>query len=65
MSVPNIPQDKPLHPAAVHFPIAFLSLSFGLDALYGLTSSMSLPTLVSYLPAQLEMTRASHFLLSL
>jgi uncharacterized membrane protein len=58
------PSSKPIHPAAVHFPIAFLSLAFGLDVLHKL--SASLPNVISTnLPATADVSRASYWLLSL
>jgi uncharacterized membrane protein len=38
--------SRPLHPAAVHFPIAFLTLSYALDILYGLSTHPQTASLV-------------------
>jgi len=55
---------KPIHPAAVHFPISFLALAFGLDVLHKL--SARLPNVISTnLPATADVSRASYWLLSL
>ncbi|EME46912.1 hypothetical protein DOTSEDRAFT_169770 [Dothistroma septosporum NZE10] len=55
---------KPVHPATVHFPIAFLMLANGLDVLHALSSY--LPTLItSTLPSALDSAKASYYLLSL
>ncbi|QIW98742.1 hypothetical protein AMS68_004260 [Peltaster fructicola] len=54
----------PAHPATVHFPIAFLSLAYGLDILH--TVKPNLPgSVTSYIPADFDLTRASYYLLSL
>lgn len=54
-----------MHPAAVHFPIAFLALSFGLDILHQLQITNRLPSSISKgLPLSPDMTRMSYFLLS-
>lgn len=58
------PPSKPVHPAAVHFPIAFLSLAFGLDVLHKLSGSLP-KFIASNLPATADVSRASYFLLSL
>ncbi len=56
--------SKPIHPATVHFPIAFLTLAFGLDILHQLTPA--LPSfLTSSLPPHTDLTRASYYSLSL
>ncbi|KAK5128194.1 hypothetical protein LTR08_004073 [Meristemomyces frigidus] len=58
------PLQKPVHPALVHFPIAFISLAVGIDVLHGLAPR--LPALITNaLPIANDMTRASYFLLSL
>jgi uncharacterized membrane protein len=57
------PPSKPIHPAFVHFPIAFLSLAFGLDILHSLSGK--LPNVIaSNLPATADVSRFSYFLLS-
>lgn len=56
--------NSPVHPATVHFPIAFLSLAYGLDILH--TVRPNLPASVtSYVPADFDLTRASYYLLGL
>ncbi|KAK4542909.1 hypothetical protein LTR36_006098 [Oleoguttula mirabilis] len=61
---PKTPLKKPVHPAAVHFPIAFIGLAVGLDVLHALTPR--LPALITNsLPVANDLTRASYFLLSL
>ncbi|KAF2765633.1 hypothetical protein EJ03DRAFT_319027 [Teratosphaeria nubilosa] len=61
---PKTPLKKPVHPAAIHFPIAFLGLAVGLDVLHGLSGW--LPASISNsLPIANDMTRASYFLLCL
>ncbi|KAI7292103.1 hypothetical protein KC315_g19556, partial [Hortaea werneckii] len=61
---PKNPLKKPIHPAAVHFPIAFIGLAAALDILHFL--SPQLPAAISgSLPIANDMTRASYFLLSL
>ncbi|KAK5165927.1 uncharacterized protein LTR77_008851 [Saxophila tyrrhenica] len=55
---------KPIHPAAVHFPIAFLALAFGLDILHTLSGSLP-STITKSLPPPTDLTRASYHLLSL
>lgn len=58
------PPRKPIHPAVVHFPIAFLALAFGLDILN--SASPRLPaTITNHLPLAADATRASYYLLSL
>lgn len=48
----------------MHFPIAFLSLAYGLDILH--TVKGNLPaTITSYIPADFDLTRASYYLLGL
>jgi len=39
--------SHPIHPATVHFPIAFLSLAYALDILYGLSTHPSSSKLVA------------------
>lgn len=59
--------SHPVHPALVHFPLAFNTLSFGLDILYGLTTVFIKPAfLTSRFSAPetlLDITRLSYFLL--
>lgn len=48
----------------MHFPIAFLSLAYGLDILH--TVKGNLPSSVTtYIPADFDLTRASYYLLGL
>jgi len=56
---------KPIHPAAVHFPIAFLLLAYGLDILS--VAYPHLPASVTgYLPSSpSDFPKASYYLLSL
>ncbi|KAF2481304.1 hypothetical protein BDY17DRAFT_301060 [Neohortaea acidophila] len=54
---------KPVHPATVHFPIAFLSLSFALDIIHELSPRLP-KNLASKLPISTDLTRLSYFLLS-
>ena len=56
--------SKPIHPAAVHFPIAFLALSFGLDIVHQLSPQLP-KSVTSNLPPSTDLTRASYYLLSL
>ncbi|KAK0258088.1 hypothetical protein LTS09_007281 [Friedmanniomyces endolithicus] len=61
---PKTPLKKPIHPAVVHMPIAFISLAVGLDLANFF--SASLPNAISAsLPIATDATRASYFLLSL
>ncbi|KAK1816111.1 hypothetical protein LTR12_009451 [Friedmanniomyces endolithicus] len=61
---PKNPLKKPIHPAVVHMPIAFISLAVGLDLANFFSSS--LPNAISSaLPIANDATRASYFLLSL
>ncbi|KAK0883366.1 hypothetical protein LTR87_002874 [Friedmanniomyces endolithicus] len=61
---PKNPLKKPIHPAVVHMPIAFISLAVGLDLANFF--SASLPNVISAsLPIANDATRASYFLLSL
>lgn len=54
----------PLHPATVHFPISFLTLSYGLDVIQPFRSW--LPKIVeSALPQQAELAKISYYALSL
>lgn len=65
MSILTLPSSgKPIHPATVHFPISFLALSYGLDALHALTPSLP-ANISSALPPSNDLTRASYYLLSL
>jgi len=55
---------KPVHPATVHFPIAFLSLGYGLDILHSLGGN--LPNVIANaLPPANDLSRAAYYLLSL
>lgn len=58
--------SHPLHPATVHFPIAFLSLSYFLDILYGLSTQPSTASLVrlafDFTPFLGDMARFSYYL---
>ncbi|KAK0255440.1 hypothetical protein B0A54_10332 [Friedmanniomyces endolithicus] len=61
---PKNPLKKPIHPAVVHMPIAFISLAVGLDLANFF--SASLPNVISAsLPIANDATRASYFVLSL
>jgi uncharacterized membrane protein len=56
--------SRPLHPATVHFPIAFLFLGFGLDIIY--QAGDRIPANVSqHLPNAADLTRASYYLILL
>jgi len=58
--------SPPVHPATVHFPIAFLSLAWGIDILYAATTKLSLSFLTSSLSTSLpDLARASHYLQAL
>ena len=58
------PCSHPVHPATVHWPLAFLTTSYGLDAL--LYSHAYLPSsLTSLLPAATELSRISYYALGL
>lgn len=58
------PSSKPVHPAAVHFPIAFIGLAIALDILH--KASGSLPSFIAdNLPGTADVSRASYWLLSL
>ncbi|EON67570.1 hypothetical protein W97_06938 [Coniosporium apollinis CBS 100218] len=59
--------SHPIHPATVHYPIAFLSLHYALDVLYG---SLTHPSIASYIPSSIaaqftpyiaDIAKASHF----
>lgn len=56
--------SHPIHPATVHFPIAFLSVSYGLDALYPIYSSLP-SAITDYLPSAVECGRISYYSLAL
>ncbi|CAK4031309.1 Hypothetical predicted protein [Lecanosticta acicola] len=57
---------KPVHPATVHFPIAFIFLSAALDILNTLRNASLLPASVTtQLLAPNDLTRASYYLLAL
>jgi len=55
----------PVHPATVHFPIAFLSLSYGLDILYGVatnsTTSGLVRSVVDVTPYLGDISKISHY----
>ena len=59
-------ESHPLHPATVHFPIAFLSLSYFFDILYGLSTHPSTASLArlafDFTPFLGDMARLSHYL---
>jgi len=58
--------EKPLHPATVHFPIAFLSLAWGLDILYAATTKLQLAPLVKSVGTSLpDISRGAHYLQAL
>ena len=57
------PPHKPIHPATVHFPIAFLTLAWGIDILYAATTKLSIASLVQTIGTSLpDLARASHYL---
>ncbi|KAK5701209.1 hypothetical protein LTR17_022785 [Elasticomyces elasticus] len=61
---PKNPLKKPIHPAVVHMPIAFIGLACALDVLN--TFSTSLPGFISNnLLVANDATRASYYMLSL
>lgn len=53
--------SHPVHPALVHFPIAFLSLTYGLDTLHGLATPLSMPIFRDLKPYLVDISRASHY----
>ena len=55
---------KPVHPATVHFPIAFLSLGYGLDILHSLGGNLP-NAIANALPPANDLSRAAYYLLSL
>ncbi|EXJ92888.1 hypothetical protein A1O3_01442 [Capronia epimyces CBS 606.96] len=65
--VPEFNSDHPLHPAIVHFPIAFNTLSWGLDIVYALTTLWIKPefltTRFGEASTLVDLTRLSYFLL--
>jgi len=64
--VPEFNSDHPVHPALVHFPIAFSTLSWGLDLLYFATITFKPEFLTSRFgdsATLLDITRISYFLL--
>jgi len=65
--VPDFNTDHPIHPAIVHFPIAFNTLAWGLDILYALTTTWVRPAFLTTRFAGpstlLDITRLSYFLL--
>jgi len=60
-----IGNSHPVHPALVHYPVAFLSAAYALDCVYGLaTSSRTASTLnriYNLTPHLKEISRISHF----
>lgn len=58
--------DAPLHPATVHFPIAFLTLHYALDILYGLTTHNATSGLVNSFydvtPYLTDISKASYYM---
>ncbi|TID16430.1 hypothetical protein E2P81_ATG11857 [Venturia nashicola] len=58
--------SHPVHPATVHFPIAFLSLAYALDILYGLSTHPSSAKIVASIydtaPFLGDMARSSYYL---
>jgi len=56
--------DHPIHPATVHFPITFLTTSFGLDALVSIFSYLPVAA-TSLLPPPADLTLISYYSLSL
>ncbi|KAF2765465.1 hypothetical protein EJ03DRAFT_279975, partial [Teratosphaeria nubilosa] len=59
--------SHPVHPAIVHYPVAFLSTAYSLDALYGLTAASQtsslhkpLARLTPFLPQVAQFAFASH-----
>lgn len=63
-SEPRNPLKKPIHPAMVHMPIAFIGLAVALDIAHALTPRLPVSITGSF-PVATDMTRASYFLLSL
>jgi len=55
--------DKPLHPATVHFPIAFLFTSYAIDAIQPILPNLP-SAITSFLPPAVELTRLSYYALS-
>ncbi|KAK6518978.1 hypothetical protein TWF281_003669 [Arthrobotrys megalospora] len=58
-------KSHPVHPAIVHFPIAFLTFSHTIDILHYLTTNFSLPilsTLTPFFPQLLSTSRLLHTL---
>ncbi|KAF1988827.1 hypothetical protein K402DRAFT_461748 [Aulographum hederae CBS 113979] len=56
--------EHPVHPATVHFPLAFLTLSYGLDIYHAIAPNLP-SSLTNLLPSATELTRGSYYLLSL
>lgn len=54
-------RSHPIHPSTVHFPIAFLSLAYGLDTLYGLTTHYDISALRAVVPHLAEISRTAYF----
>ncbi|KAK5105164.1 hypothetical protein LTS08_001438 [Lithohypha guttulata] len=65
--VPEFNTEFPLHPAIVHFPIAFNMLAWGLDILYALTTTYIKPDFLtsrfSSATTLLDITRLGYFML--
>ncbi|KAI1618698.1 hypothetical protein EDD36DRAFT_492101 [Exophiala viscosa] len=65
--VPEFNSDHPIHPALVHFPIAFNILAWSLDILYALTSVWVRPAFLTTrfgsTSTLLDISRLSYFLL--
>ncbi|EMC99790.1 hypothetical protein BAUCODRAFT_101865 [Baudoinia panamericana UAMH 10762] len=61
---PKNPLKKPIHPAAIHFPIAFIGLAVGLDILHAISGNLP-AAIANNVPVATDLTRASYFLLSL
>jgi len=65
--VPEFHSDSPLHPAIVHFPIAFNILAWGLDILYALTTTWVKPAFLTSRFSEpntlIDITRLGYFML--
>ncbi|KAK5093845.1 hypothetical protein LTR70_006096 [Exophiala xenobiotica] len=65
--VPEFNSDSPLHPAIVHFPIAFNILAWGLDILYALTTTYVKPGFLTSRFSDpntlIDITRLGYFML--
>lgn len=59
-------KSHPIHPATVHWPIAFLSLAYGLDTIYGVQRYLNISlSLVSSLTTLPELGKAAHYIQAL